>query len=175
MIPHVWFVRVITKSLLVPGVTLLLAVSCLISAKAEPKGTQQSPKRDLAKVTREDLTNKIPNFFYFDYPYEPLPGKRLWLRIDDKHWIERYPDGMESKFQILGRTRARGMRGTVVGKVQGDPEKTLTENERKFQVFIPDKDNKDMAILVRHLGQEQSEWRDMSGSENKKTLIKKVE
>ncbi len=119
------------------------------------------------------LLTKVPNFFSFDYPYEPLPGKRLWLRVDDAHWIERYPDGTESKFKTLGRTTARGEGGVVVAKIEGDPERTGTGNSGQFQVFIPDKGNKGMAILFR-FGDDQ-EWKDMSWSDNKPTEIQKVE
>jgi hypothetical protein len=81
----------------------------------------------------------VPNVFCFDYSFDPLPGKRLWLRVDDKHFVERYPDGTEGRFRILGHAKAREMVGTVVGKTAGDPEKTQTENDGRFQVFIPDK------------------------------------
>ena len=66
----------------------------------------------------------MPNFFYFDYSFDPLPGKRLWLRLDDKHFVERYPDGTESRFRILGHAKAREKVGTVEGKTAGDPGQT---------------------------------------------------
>jgi hypothetical protein len=137
------------------------------------KNTQALPK-GISKITKEQLIAKVPSFFYFDYPYEPQPGKRLWMRIDDNNWIERYPDGTQSKFQILGRTIAGRESGTVVVKIAGDPEKTFTDNDGGFQVFIPDKGNKEMAILFRY-GQGDSDWKEMSWSEQKKTLIQKVE
>jgi hypothetical protein len=117
----------------------------------------------------------VPNVFCFDYSFDPLPGKRLWLRVDDKHFVERYPDGTESRFRILGHAKAREMVGTVVGKTAGDPEKTQTENDGGFQVFIPDKGQEEMAILFRHTGGGEPEWLDMEWSRNKKTIIQKVE
>lgn len=158
------------------GVTVaaLLVGLCLANASGEPKSTDKLPE-GISELKKEHLTSKVPNFFYFDYPYQPQPGKRLWLRVDDKHWIERYPDGFESKFKILGRARVRDENGTVVVKIAGDEEKTATVNDGGFQVFIPDKGNKVMAILFRDVSQGDAEWRDMSWSDNKKTLIQKVE
>jgi hypothetical protein len=86
-----------------------------------------------------------------------MPGKRLWLRVDDKQFIERYPDGTESRFKILGHAKAYDMPGTVVVKIDGDPEKTQTQNDGSFQVFIPDKGNEVMALLFRNAGGEWSE------------------
>ena len=153
-------------------VAALLAATCFAHAQEEPKDPPERPE-GVSEVTKEHLLIKVPNFFCFDYPYEPLPGKRLWLRVDDAHWIERYPDGTESKFKTLGRTTARGEGGIVVAKIEGDPERTGTGNSGQFQVFIPDKGNKEMAILFR-FGDDQ-EWKDMSWSDNKPTVIQKVE
>lgn len=152
----------------------LLSIACTAQAQDEPKAPKPPPG-DLTPITREHLIASVPNFFYFDYPFQPQPGKRLWLRVDDEHWVERYPDGTESKFKILGRTIARGETGTVVGKIAGDVEKTSTENDASFQIFIPDRGNRELAILMRYAGQNTSEWLDLSWSENRKTEIKKVE
>jgi hypothetical protein len=43
-------------------------------------------------VTKEHPTQMVPHFFCFDYPAGDEPGKRIWLRIDDKTWVERYPN-----------------------------------------------------------------------------------
>ena len=149
-------------------VAALLAAACFAHAQDEPKRPE-----GVSEVTKEHLLTKVPNFFCFDYPYEPLPGKRLWLRVDDAHWIERYPDGMESKFRILGRTTARGQSGTVVAKIEGDPERTGTDNSGRFQVFIQDKGNKEMVFLYRS-GEDQ-EWTDILWGDNKQTELQKVE
>jgi hypothetical protein len=165
MNPAVVRVWLVTAGLVLLGETLF------VDAQGE-KAPQKLPK-GISEITREHPPSKMPNFFYFDYPYEPQPGKRLWLRVDDKHWIERYPDGLESRFKILGRTTIRGQTGTVVVKVEGASANTLSRNKSEFQVFIPDKGT-DMAILFRHVGK-GNQWRNMSGSENKKTIIQKVE
>src|SRR2546425_266954 len=99
------------------AVTTLLTGACL----AQP-GPQAPPKlpEGVSEITKEHLLTKMPNFFCFDYDAEPQPGKRLWLRVDDKHWIERYPDGSDSKFKILGWALVRGEIGTIVVKIAGD-------------------------------------------------------
>jgi hypothetical protein len=137
----------------------------VMEAAGGPKDRAELPE-GISPFTSTDLLTKVPNFFSFDYAGQPHPGKRYWLRVDNKYWIERYPDGMESKFKTLGRTIVRGNSGTVAVKIEGDLQKTLTENDGGFQVFIPDKGCQDMAIFIRHLGTADSEWRNMSGIEN---------
>ncbi len=152
----------------------ILALSVSVRAADEPKEPEKLPE-GITAISKEHLNSKVPNFFSFDYPFPPLAGKRLWLRVDDKHFIERYPDGTESRFQILGHAQARGMDGTVVAKIAGDLDKSGTENDMSFQVFIPDKGNDEMAILFRHAGGGQPEWLDMCWSLNKKTILQNVE
>jgi hypothetical protein len=172
--------RTLRRNLTKAGVLFAAAltfVAFLRPSHAEEKSkAKQEASKGISKVTKEHLLSKIPNFFSFDYPYDPLPGKRLWLRIDQRTWIERYPDGTESKFLIFGRITARKESGTIVVKVAGDPEKTFTDNIGGFQIFIPDKGNKEMAILFRNVGQAgNSEWQDMSWSDKKKTRIENVQ
>jgi hypothetical protein len=166
--------RPFVRILFVAAIAVILAATNTARAGDEPKGPERLPE-DVTEITKEHLISKVPNFFCFDYPFEPQPGMRLWLRVDDKCFVERYPDGTESRFKILGHARAREMSGTVVVKIAGDPEKTHTDNEGGFQVFIPDKGNEEMAILFRHGSGGQSEWVDMSWSLNRKTVLQKVE
>jgi hypothetical protein len=154
-------------------------VGALVAAPApvpadEPEQAEKLPE-GVTAITNEQLKSKVPNFFAFDYPFQPQPGKRLWLRVDAKVFVERYPDGTESRYEIIGHTEAHGMTGTIVAKVAGDPGKSQTENNRGFQVFIPDRGNEVMAILFRDLGRGQPEWRDMAWSLKKKTILQKVE
>lgn len=136
------------------AVATLLTGACLVQVRSEPQEPAKLPE-GVSKVMKEHLRTKIPNFFCFDYEGEPQPGKRLWLRVDDQHWIERYPDGLESKFKILGRMKVQRESGTVVVKVEGDPEKTHTPNDGTFYVFIPDKGNVEMVIRVSRDGVKQ--------------------
>jgi hypothetical protein len=90
--------------------------------------------------------------------------------------LEGYPDGTESRYLVRGHTTARKMEGTVVVKVSGESANTSTDNFGGFEVFIPDKGNEEMAILFRHIVPGQPvEWRDMSSSQNRKTILQKVE
>jgi tetratricopeptide (TPR) repeat protein len=70
-----------------------------------------------------------PTYFCFDYQFEPEPGKRIWIRVDEKAWIERYPSGKESRFTILKHSTVEQITGTIVEQIK----------ERDFHVFIPDK------------------------------------
>src|SRR5207248_7426078 len=45
----------------------------------------------VAPADKESLLAKIPSFFSWDYTFEPEPGKRIWMRVDDKTFVERYP------------------------------------------------------------------------------------
>src|SRR4030088_3463912 len=79
-------------------------------------------------LTKEQLLEKVPNFYVFEYKHEPLPGKRLWLRVSDQAWIERYPDGTDATFNVVGHATVEGQEGTIVVKVDGDEKKTDTDN-----------------------------------------------
>lgn len=134
----------------VAAVTFMLVVSTAAARADEDDPDAPANRADgIGVLTRQHLLKKVPNFFFFEYPFKPQPGKRLWMRVDDKLFLERYPDGTESRYKILGQAAPRGTVGTVVMKVTGDEEKTQTQNTGSFQVFIPDKDSDDMAILFR--------------------------
>jgi hypothetical protein len=136
----------------------------LLAAEGKPLDRKEEKSEEIANITPKDLVTKVPNFFSFPYTgfaytREPQPAKRTWLRIDNQHWVERwYPDGLESKFKILGRAKVQGNNGTVVVKIAGDPQLALGHNDGSFQVFIPDKGSKGMAVLLRQAGPTPSEW-----------------
>jgi hypothetical protein len=46
--------------------------------------------------------------------------RHFWVRVEDKLWIERNPDGLQGKFKILGGMKIMGESGTVVAKIEGD-------------------------------------------------------
>jgi hypothetical protein len=127
----------------------------------EPE-SKLEPRKGLPEVTKEHLTSKVPNFFSLDYDFEPMRGKRLWLRIDDKHFIERFPDGHESKFKLIGRTKVDGIEGTVVAKIAGEEKKSDSPNDGTFQVFIPDRGGEKMKLLFRKLESDGGRWNSLS-------------
>jgi hypothetical protein len=140
----------------------LAAVAMLLGATGfavaqDAKKPEKLPK-GVTELTKAHLHSKVPNFFYFDYGED---SKRFWLRVDSRHWIERYPDGTESKFKILGCMTVNGKKGTVAAKVGGDTEKVGTENDGTFQVFIPDKGNEEMRFMFRNGDEDWSELADM--------------
>src|SRR3954452_8134404 len=85
---------------LMTAVAALLATPCLARPGQDARKGDDTPPR-VAEVSQDDLRSRVPNFFYFDYQFQPQPGKRLWLRVDAKRWVERYPDGMETRFRVL--------------------------------------------------------------------------
>lgn len=84
-------------------------------------------KKQLAVVKDEPLNwKRVPNFFAWDYADQPEPGKRVWLRIDPKTFIERYPSGKENRFRILGPVAVQQVEGILVQISDG-----------ALQAFIP--------------------------------------
>ncbi|HUT14012.1 MAG TPA: hypothetical protein VMY42_26225 [Thermoguttaceae bacterium] len=141
----------------VMGIGLLAVAATSFSQNPASADNQKESATEFAKVTDEDIA-KMPSFYYFDYPYDPLPGKRLWLRIDKQFWVERYPNGLESRFRIIGRSAVNGIDGTVVVKISGNPEKTGTDNQGGLQAFIPDRDSKEPEHRYRNLARGDKEW-----------------
>ena len=124
-------------------------------AQDEKKDEKKLPK-GVAAMTKEHLQSKVPNFFCFGED----EGKRDWLRVDAKHFVERYPDGTEARFRILGTATVNDKKGTIAVKIAGDMEKTGTENDGTFQVFISDKGQKEMRFLFRN--GEDAEWGELA-------------
>lgn len=152
MIGNSGFVLSFERVRLIAAVASLLAAPCFARAGDEPQDREKLPE-GVTEVKREDLTSRMPNFFFFDYQFDPQPGKRLWLRVNGKHWVERYPDGTETRFRVLGRAKEQDISGTIVVRLIGDPEK-----DDGFQVFIPDKGEEPMRLLFREVKNGQGDW-----------------
>ena len=104
-----------------------------------------------------------PKRFWFDYPFQPSPGKRYWTLVDKQTWEEEYESGERSRFKVVERTTVGETLGTVVVKISGDPEKTLTGNEGNFQAFIPDIGSAKMELWFRNkIDEEWQEWRSLA-------------
>ncbi len=99
----------------------------------------------------------MSSFFYFDYAFGEAPGKCLWLRIYGKHRGEHDPDGMKTRFRILGRAKADDRQGTIVVRLAADPDDPAREMDDGFQVFIPDKGDDPMSLLFRTVEDEPKE------------------
>jgi formylglycine-generating enzyme required for sulfatase activity/tetratricopeptide (TPR) repeat protein/predicted Ser/Thr protein kinase len=97
---------------------------------------------DFRTLFDQKFISKVPKSFSFDLDpkiSDPEPGKRVWARIDDLTFVERFLSGTENKLRILGRTAAAGVEGTIVEKIGFE----------RVQVFIPDRGNEKMEIKFR--------------------------
>jgi len=112
-------------------------------------------------LTKAQLVSKVPQYYSFDYDADPQPGKRYWLRVDNSTWIERYPDGFQSTFKVLGHARVNDTEGTIVVKVAGSPRRTGTDNKGGLQAFIPDKGSDVMHHWYRNIDRGDTEWNDL--------------
>ena len=69
---------------------------------------------------------RVPNFFSCDYSDQREPGKRIWIRVDDKTFVERYAGNHENRFRILRSDKANDVDGIV-----------LQISDSSLQAFIP--------------------------------------
>lgn len=119
------------------------------------------PER-ITPLTKEQLLTKVPHFYCFDYGPKSNSEKRYWIRLNDSTWIERYPDGMESKFKVLGHTTIKDTEGTIVLKISGNEEKSGATNDGGLQAFIPDKGSKLMHHWYRNSARGDEDWNDLA-------------
>jgi hypothetical protein len=89
--------------------------------------------------------------FWFYYPHLPSPGKRFWLQVDRDTWIERYANGRETRFRLIGRLTVNGRKGSLLATIHGDPAVTKVKDDASFQVFVPDKADRETDALFRNL------------------------
>ena len=148
----------VTFTAILPFLCLMVptvAVKPVLSPVTHRRQDQVKP------LTKELLNNKVPNFYCFEYKAQPQPGKRYWLRVSDVAWIERYPDGYESKFRVLGHGVVKDMQGTIVFQVSGSPAKTDTHGDGGLLAFIPDKGNAQMHHWYRNNERGDTDWHDL--------------
>jgi hypothetical protein len=69
---------------------------------------------------------RVPNFFSWDYTFQPEPGKRIWTRVNDSTFVERYPSGHENRFRILRSDKVNDVDGII-----------LQMSDSELQAFIP--------------------------------------
>lgn len=122
---------------------------------------QQLPET-ISPLTTQQLNEKVPHSYYFDYPHEPQPGKRVWRRIDDETWHEIYPDGHTTVFKVLGHTRVSGTEGTMVVRWPGGGEKKRTAKDGGLQAFIPDLGSAKMHHWYRNTDRGDTKWNDLA-------------
>lgn len=113
-------------------------------------------------ISAAHLAKKVPSSYFFDYPYEPQPGKRIWRRINANTWHEIYPDGHTSVFKTLGHARVANTEGTIVVKSSGDPGATATTNDGGLQAFIPDLGSASPHHWYRNTARGDTAWNDLA-------------
>ncbi|MDB6072986.1 MAG: hypothetical protein JWO89_626 [Verrucomicrobiaceae bacterium] len=122
---------------------------------------QLLPER-ITPLSAEQLDSKVPHSYYFDYRFEPQPGKRVWRRIDNQTWHEIYPDGLTTVFKVLGHTNVSNTEGTIVVKWKGAVDKTFTPNDGGLQAFIPDLGSATMHHWYRNTARGDTRWNDLA-------------
>lgn len=116
----------------------------------------------IVPLTAQQLNEKVPRSYYFDYRHQPQPGKRIWRRIDDETWHEIYPDGHTTVFKVLGHARVSGTEGTLVVRWPGEAEKKRTAKDGGLQAFIPDRGSAKMHHWYRNTDRGDTEWNDLA-------------
>lgn len=151
-----------------PARLTALALALLLGACASPReapnpaSIRQPLPEPITPISAAHLATKVPRSYFFDYPYEPQPGKRLWRRIDADTWHEIYPDGHTSVFKVLGHARVANTEGTIVVKCSGDPGVTATPNDGGLQAFIPDLDSATLHHWYRNTARGDTTWNDLA-------------
>ena len=123
------------------------------AVEVDPTPAEKPPLPEgVTEVTKEDLLQRIPNFFSYDYMFEPEPGKRYWLRVSTTRFLERYPSGLETQFEIVGRTTAEGLEGTVTAR--------LLEGGKRdaFELFIADRTLEARRLFYRTPEINEGKW-----------------
>lgn len=126
-----WYIRVITALPLrwlqpVAVVALLIFASCFIPG-------DQPAKRQDSQETRV-------NSFRINLPNENFsPGERFWSRPTHDRWVELYPNGLRSTFNLKARTSLHGCDGSIV----------LNQQSPKLELLIPDRGCEQMILRFR--------------------------
>lgn len=103
---------------------------------------------DFDSIVREDLQ--------FRYQFLPTPdGERVWIRQSAYRWIEKSPNSAipDKVFLCYSESDSivEGVRGMIV-------QCATKDEEVGFQVFIPEKNDKDMWLYCRIVNKRGSDW-----------------
>ena len=139
-----------------------LVVAIFIAfAVIRPVEAARHRQERVAPLTKELLNSRVPHFYCFEYHAQPQPGKRYWLRVSNNKWIERYPDGYESVFRVLGHGVVKSTHGTIVYQVSGDEAKTDVVSNGGLLAFIPDKGSALMHHWYKNNNRGDTDWNDL--------------
>jgi len=148
------------SAIMAPCLLLALSWTIPVAGAARRDGAKPLPEQ-VTPLTQEQLNTVVPHFYCIEYRFQPQPGKRYWLRVSNKKWIERYPDGMESVFKVLGHGTVKDFPGTLLVKTKGDAGKTGADNNGGLQAFVPDKGSNQMHHWYRNTGRGDTAWHDL--------------
>jgi hypothetical protein len=145
------------------SIGLILFCGLLIAGCSAPRG--QRPASTASKnrnVPAQELAKPLKQF-WFEHNFEPRPGRRVWIRADDRTWIEQYPDGFRARYQIKERIRLFNLMGEVVQIASGSAEQNVNARDGAVEIFIPDKGSHQMVLFHREFAQGAWQtWRPMA-------------
>lgn len=97
--------------------------------------------------------------FFWDYQFEPEPGRRHWYQLDDQRWIEQYPSGHTTTFVVVDRITKNNPKGVLVRKANGNFHNTLV-GDYDIEIFIPDRESREQRLYFRNRFDENwLDWR----------------
>ena len=103
---------------------------------------QRQPDSIIDEKETYNRIKKAVQKFWFNYPYNPEPGYRLWERTKNGVWVETYPSDHQTKFKELERDSIGGSNGIVVIQIDGDLD-------GEYKIFIPDYEEKQSLVLYK--------------------------
>lgn len=131
-----WWIRLITG---LPSRWLQLVIPILFLFFVLPGLIPGDPPARADEKTQMRLIS-----FVLHRPGESFePGDRYWTRPVPDRWIERYPSGIKSNFNVNRRTSVGGCDGVIVSK----------QGEASLELFIPDRGCEPMVIKWRRRSQ----------------------
>lgn len=115
--------------------------------------------KDLARILHLgdfDFDSIVQESLRFRYHFLPTPdGERVWIRQSAYRWIEKSPNSAipDKVFLCYSESDSiiKGVRGMIV-------QCATRDEEIGFQVFIPEKNDKDMWLYCRIVNQRGSDW-----------------
>lgn len=103
-----------------------------------------------------NIDSILRNDLQFRYQFLPtLDGERVWVRQSAYRWVEKSPHSAIPDKVFLSYSESdsiiEGVRGMIV-------QCATRDEEVGFQVFIPEKNNKDMWLYCRIVNKRDSDW-----------------
>jgi hypothetical protein len=157
------FPRPIVRACLLSLLFTAALCVCSCGSKFVSNNNAGSTPASTPTIPPEIHPENLIRAFWFYYPHEPSPGRRYWLQVAENKWLERYPNGFETEFKVLGRLDVKGIEGSVLVKAKGNFDVTRVPDDGSFQVFIPDQGAaSNIAMFRAYSGGKWQDWRDMA-------------